>query len=82
MKQNIKLIGQLIEDEKPVTLVTTKSLIKISRTVSEYISVFPDIFLTAEWGYFKPQISSKKKKAISNLLYILNSPINNLISQF
>jgi len=77
-EQKIKLIGQLIDDNKPVTLIVTNDLLKVNKTVNEYQSVFPDIFLTAEWGYFKTPISESKKRALANLLYTLQTPWNNL----
>jgi len=79
-EEKIKLIGQLIDDKKPVTLIVTDNYWDLDKTISEYKSVFPDIFLTAEWGYFKTPISTEKKKALGNILHILQSPLQNLFT--
>ena len=78
--EKIKLTGQLIDDPNPTILVVSEDIVKIKEVADEYKAIFPDIFLNAEWGYFKYQIPIQKKKAIINLLYVLHTPLNNLFS--
>lgn len=79
-KQRIKLVGQLITDEKPVILAIEDTIEKIEKVVHEYSSVFPEIFLNCEWGYFKKPISQEKAKAFANLFGALNAPLQNVIA--
>jgi hypothetical protein len=78
--QKIKLTGQLINENKSTVLLISSDINKINETANEYLEVFPDIFLFAEWGYFKPAISKEKKKAIANLFSVLNAPLANIFS--
>ena len=78
--QKIKLVGQLIDDQKPTILIISNDIKEIDKAVKEYQEIFPDIFLSAEWGYFKPQISNEKKKALGNLFSALNVPLQNIFS--
>jgi hypothetical protein len=79
-KEKFKLIGQLIDDKESTILIITDNWMDLISTVQEYKTVYPDIFLNIELGYFKTPISNEKKKAIANLLSILNSPLTNLFS--
>lgn len=79
-KEKIKLIGQLLEDSKPTTLIIAENLTEIGKTAREYKAAFPDIFLSAEWGYFKSEISNAKREALSNLFFVLNSPLQNVFN--
>jgi hypothetical protein len=76
----IKLIGQLITDPKPVVLAISTSMKVIEQTANEYASAFPEIFLSAEWGNFRSEVSRDKQLAILNLIGILNSPLSNLFN--
>ena len=77
LKQRIKITGQLIEDKKPTTLLVTGDPIRAMNTAEEWAKEFPEAAVVAEWGYFKPEeISSAKKKALSNLLGVLCAPLN------
>lgn len=78
MQQKIKLTGRLIEDNSSVILIISSDINEIGKVANEYQETFPDIFLSAEWGYFKPQVSSAKKKALANLFSALNGPLQNI----
>jgi len=80
MKQTIKLTGQLITDDKPVVLAIEDNIEKIEEVVHEYTSVFPDIFLNCEWGYFKKTISREKARALANLFGALNAPLQKVFA--
>lgn len=78
--EKIKLTGQLIDDPKPVVLAVCSDIWEIRSIVDEYKSVFPDIFLNAEWGHFKIPISIEKARALNNLFNCLNAPLQNVLS--
>lgn len=78
--QRIKLTGQLITDDKPVILAIEDNLDKIDEVVHEYRQIYPDIFLNAEWGYFKKTISREKARALANLFGALNAPLQNVMA--
>jgi hypothetical protein len=78
--EKIKLTGQLITDSKPVVLIVSDKISEIGTTAKRYKQVFPDIFLTAEWGYFKTPISEEKRRALSTLMYGLKAPLGNLVN--
>lgn len=80
MHERIKVTGQLI-DEKPVVLDVVDTLEQGQKVIEEYQEVFPDIFISAEWGYFKKIISKEKKKALAHLLTTLFGPITTLSRQ-
>jgi hypothetical protein len=76
--KKMKLIGQLITDDKPVVLAISANADEIIQTAKEYEEVFPDIFLHCEWGYFQTPVSAEKKRALSNLFGVLNAPLQNV----
>ena len=79
MTEKVKLVGQLLDDKKPVTLAVEEDLSKIDQIAKEYKQVFPDIFLSCEWGYFKKPISTEKRNALAGLFASLNAPLNNVM---
>ena len=81
-EMKIKLSGQLITDKKPTIILISNNPCLIQKAAKEYLEVYPEIFLSAEWGNFKPIFTADQKIAISNLLYVLQSPITNLLSCF
>lgn len=79
-KLKVRLVGQLIDDNKPTVLAVEDDLAKVDAVAKEYQEVFPDIFLEAEWGYFKKPISKAKAKALANVLGALYAPMSNVMS--
>jgi hypothetical protein len=80
MKEKIKLVGQLLDDTRPTVLAIEDNLSKIDPIVKEYKETFPDIFLSCEWGYFKPIISNEKKRVLSLLFGSLTAGLPNILS--
>ncbi len=78
--QKIKLIGQLLDDPIPTTLAISNDIVEIGIIAEEYQKEFPEIFLSAEWGYFKQEVGKEKKEAILNLLSLLFSPVSNIFN--
>lgn len=77
-KQRIRLVGQLI-DGKPEVLAVSDNINVIDETVKEYQEVFPDMFFTADWGYYRPYLTYNQKQKISNLISVLQRPLPKLM---
>jgi len=87
LEYKVKLTGQTVNDPKPV-LLNIGSPFQIMTEAKEYMEVFPDIVLLAEWGYFPKYISAAEKvekelkaKAFGRLFSALMGPVNNVVNQ-